>query len=229
MRVGKPDMERKEFLGRVRQAVSTADLPPISEVAPGAFLGDLRIDNLLDRFVERATDVNCVVKVIDATDALDQAISIMVEYGADEYLGWADSQMPIPGIGAGLIANGFFPRPFEVPSEDRLHHQNAYSDLIVGITGADGGLAESGSIVLTHGPNRSRMASLIPEVHVALLPASLIVDSLSHWAASRPESLTRSVNLVVISGPSRTGDIEMHLTQGVHGPRHVHVLVLGDR
>ena len=229
MPVGRPGMERKEFLGRVRQAMSTADLPPVSEVAPGALLGDLGIDNLRDRFVERATDVNCAVKVVEATDALDHVISIMREYGADEYLGWADSQMPIPGIGAGLIAHGFSPRPFEVPSEDRLHHQSAYYDLPVGITGADGGLAESGSIVLTHGPNRSRMASLIPEVHVALLPASMIVESLSHWAASRPESLTKSVNLVVITGPSRTGDIEMHLTRGVHGPRHVHVLVLEDR
>ena len=45
MPVGRPGMERKEFLGRVRQAMSTADLPPVSEVAPGALLGDLGIAN----------------------------------------------------------------------------------------------------------------------------------------------------------------------------------------
>lgn len=222
-------MERKEFLSRVRNAAANADLPPTVEHPPGALVGDLDIDDLVGRFVERARDVNTTVDVLAADAALDRVVSIMREYEADEYLGWADSQMPIPGIGAGLIAAGFVPRPSAVPSVDRLHHQSAYYDLRVGITGADGGLAESGSIVLTHGPNRSRMASLIPEAHIALLAASTIVESLSHWAATRPESITKSANLVVITGPSRTGDIEMHLTQGVHGPRHVHILVLENR
>lgn len=222
-------MDRKEFLDRVRQATITADLPSVVADAPGALVGDLSTADVVSRFVERATEVNADVRVVPAAGALEQVVAIMEMYKADEYLGWPDSQMPIPGIGAGLIARGFSPRPFEVPSENRLQHQTDYYDLLVGITGADGGLAESGSIVLTHGSNRSRMASLIPDAHVALLPASAIVESLSHWAAARPESVTRSVNLVVITGPSRTGDIEMHLTQGVHGPRHVHILVLEDR
>lgn len=221
-------MDRKAFLDRVRQATATADLPSLAE-PPGALVGDLSTGDILGRFVERATEVNADVRPVTADGALDQVVAIMEQYKADEYLGWPDSQMPIPGIGAGLIARGFSPRPYEVPSENRLQHQSAYYDLLVGITGADGGLAESGSIVLTHGPNRSRMASLIPDAHIALLPASAIVESLSHWAASSPDSVTRSVNLVVITGPSRTGDIEMHLTQGVHGPRHVHILVLEDR
>ena len=222
-------MDRKEFLDRVRQATATADLPPVRRDPPGALVGDLSTVDLVGRFVERATEVNADVTVVSADGALEQVVGIMEQYKAEEYLGWPDSQMPIPGIGAGLIARGYSPRPSEVPSENRLLHQTAYYDLLVGITGADGGLAESGSIVLTHGANRSRMASLIPDAHIALLPASTIVESLSHWAASKPESVTRSVNLVVITGPSRTGDIEMHLTQGVHGPRHVHVLVLEDR
>lgn len=222
-------MDRKEFLDRVRQATTTADLPSVPSDPPGALVGDLSTVDLLGRFVERATDVNADVRLVPADGALEQVVAIMERYKADEYLGWPDSQMPIPGIGAGLIARGYSPRPSEVPSKNRLQHQLAYYDLLVGITGADGGLAESGSIVLTHGADRSRMASLIPDAHIALLPASAIVESLSHWAALKPESVTRSVNLVVITGPSRTGDIEMHLTQGVHGPRHVHILVLEDR
>lgn len=222
-------MDRKAFLDRVREATATADLPPVLDDPPGALVGDLSIGDLVGRFVERATEVNADVRLIRAGGAVEELVGIMQHYQADEYLGWADSQMPIQGIGPGLIAQGFSPRPYEVLSANRLQHQTDYSDLLVGITGADGGLAESGSIVLIHGTDRSRMASLIPDAHIAVLPASLIVESLSHWAAARPESVTESVNLVLITGPSRTGDIEMHLTQGVHGPRHVHILVLEDR
>lgn len=222
-------MDRKAFLERVRSAVETADLPESPLDAPGALVGDLNINDRLGHFVARATAANAVVSVIGSDDALGNVIEIMRSYDADEFLAWADSQLPIPGIGAGLIAKGFSPRPSEVPSSNRIAHQSGYFDLPVGITGAEAGLAESGTIVLTHGPNRSRMASAIPLAHIALLPASTIVESLSHWAAAQPESAVPPANLVMITGPSRTGDIEMHLTLGVHGPKHLHILVLEDR
>ena len=222
-------MDRKDFLARVKGSVATADLPDSPSDAPGAFVGDLGIEDMLGHFVARATEANADVSVIGSATALDKVAQIMRSYEADQFLAWADSHMPIPGIGAGLIAKGFSPRPSEVSSSNRIAHQSAYFDLAVGITGAEAGLAESGTIVLTHGPGRPRMASAIPLAHVALLPASGIVDSLSHWAASQSVAAAAVANLVMITGPSRTGDIEMHLTLGVHGPKHLHILVLEDR
>ena len=71
------------------------------------------------------------------------------------------------------------------------------------------------------------MASLIPEVHIALAASDQVYRSLSHFLFERPDVVTKGSNVVVITGPSRTGDIEQTLTLGVHGPRRLHVVVIG--
>lgn len=70
------------------------------------------------------------------------------------------------------------------------------------------------------------MASLIPDVHVAFLRRSDIHRSLAHWAAEHGDVLSAHTNVVFITGPSRTGDIEMNLNIGVHGPKQVHVILV---
>ena len=105
----------------------------------------------------------------------------------------------------------------------RLH---ALSELAVGVTGADALLAESGSVVLASGPGRPRSASLLPPVHVTIARTDRIYFSLEHLLAAVPSLGSAGSNLVAISGPSRTADIEMTLTRGVHGPGEVHVILL---
>jgi L-lactate dehydrogenase complex protein LldG len=102
----------------------------------------------------------------------------------------------------------------------------AYGDVSLGVTGSIAGLAESGSVVLDHHQGQPRLASLVPETHVVLLEVSSIATTLAHWAARHPDLAARSPNLVIISGPSRTGDIEQILNLGVHGPRHLHVVLI---
>jgi L-lactate dehydrogenase complex protein LldG len=70
------------------------------------------------------------------------------------------------------------------------------------------------------------MASLVPDVHVAIVQKSDIWRSLAHWAADHSAMLTEHTNVVFSCGPSRTGDIEMKLNVGVHGPREFHVMLL---
>jgi L-lactate dehydrogenase complex protein LldG len=94
----------------------------------------------------------------------------------------------------------------------------------VGVTSADFGIAASGSVVLCHGPGRPRAASLLVESHIVLLRADRIVASLGD--AMERVSWAHTSNISVITGPSRTGDIESVLTLGVHGPRHVHIFVI---
>ena len=100
------------------------------------------------------------------------------------------------------------------------------SDL-VGITGVFCAIAETGTLMLRSGPRTAATTSLLPETHVAVVPVDRIVASMEDaFALLRAEhdELPRAVNLV--SGPSRTGDIEQTIVLGAHGPYRVHLVVV---
>ena len=103
----------------------------------------------------------------------------------------------------------------------------------VGITGVDFALAETGSLVLTSLAGGSQLASLAPPVHVALYRRNQVVESLDEVLAALPVSRDPSQpspgrSVVFISGTSLTGDIEQILVRGVHGPGHVHAILVED-
>ena len=120
--------------------------------------------------------------------------------------------------------------PGDVPND--AEHQAALARLAqieVGLTGAMGGLADTGSIVVASGPGRARIASLLPPVHIAILPLSKIYPTMQEWLAAGGAELAKETsNLVVITGGSRTSDIELQLTLGMHGPRELHVVLYRD-
>jgi len=94
----------------------------------------------------------------------------------------------------------------------------------VGVTKVICGLADTGSILEADGEGRSLHASLLPEIHIALLRESEILPSLDQGV----HLMRASKSAVFITGPSRTGDIEMSQTIGVHGPGEVHVFLVDD-
>jgi L-lactate dehydrogenase complex protein LldF len=93
-----------------------------------------------------------------------------------------------------------------------------------GLTGALAGIAETGSLVMPGGPGKPLTASLLPETHLAILQAPDILDRLAQ-ALALPQVRQASAS-VLITGPSRTADIEMTLTIGVHGPKNLVVFLL---
>ncbi|MDQ7833127.1 MAG: LUD domain-containing protein [Desulfovibrionaceae bacterium] len=96
----------------------------------------------------------------------------------------------------------------------------------VGITGATAGLAATGTVVVTSGPGMPRSVSIVPPVHVALLPKSRIIPNLpALFSAFSPAAGLPSA-IHAISGVSSTGDIEFVYVRGAHGPVAVHVVVL---
>jgi L-lactate dehydrogenase complex protein LldF len=100
------------------------------------------------------------------------------------------------------------------------------SEIKAGISGAEAAIAETGTLVLTLEKGKPHFVSLIPEIHFAVLKASDIAQNLPQVFTStkvKDASMT-----ALISGPSRTADIEMTLTIGVHGPRQVHVFCLQE-
>jgi L-lactate dehydrogenase complex protein LldG len=100
----------------------------------------------------------------------------------------------------------------------------------LGISGVDYLIAETGSVVLTAQPSEPRSLSLLPPVHVAVAERSQLLPDLfdlfepGPWA-SRDELPSF---LGLITGPSKTGDIELRLVTGVHGPREIHVILIGN-
>ena len=95
----------------------------------------------------------------------------------------------------------------------------------LGVTSAVAAVAATGSVVVSSGAARGRTASLLPRVHLCVVPAERLVATpadVLRGGSDPPPS-----NLVFITGPSRTGDIEQVMTLGVHGPTAVHVIVTG--
>jgi len=94
----------------------------------------------------------------------------------------------------------------------------------VGVTKAICGLADTGSVLIADGEGNPLQASLLPAIHIAVLCASDVLPSLDD--AMKLPILRQSKAAVVVTGPSRTADIEMSLTIGMHGPGEVHVFLV---
>ena len=100
-------------------------------------------------------------------------------------------------------------------------------DDLVGITGVFAAIAETGTLMMLSGPQTPASTHLLPETHVAVVPASRVVrhyeDAFARVREERGHP-PRAMNLV--SGPSRTGDIEQTIVLGAHGPYRVHVVIV---
>jgi len=101
-------------------------------------------------------------------------------------------------------------------------------NVAAGITSTLGGIADTGALVLWSSEEEPRLMSLVPPIHIAILRADQIYNSLlevmqkENWSANMP------TNAFLISGPSKTADIELTLAFGVHGPKELIVLILED-
>lgn len=114
--------------------------------------------------------------------------------------------------------------PYDRPVED--FKQALVSEIGAGFTTTRGGIAQTGSLVLWPTPEEPRLLSLLPPVHVTLVEEAALTDTLAatlaaqNWAAGMP------TNAVLVSGPSKTADIEQTLAYGVHGPKELIVLLM---
>jgi L-lactate dehydrogenase complex protein LldG len=200
----------------------TSHLPDPSTVPTD--LPSLESADLVAMFRANAQAANAVVHGPVSRHGAPRAVAgIAAGHDAARFIAWDD--LGASGVVSALTAAGLERVEHTVAADRRLEHNLGYLDLDVGVTGATAGLAESGTVVLVHGPGRPRMASLIPEVHIALLDAGKMARTMAHWAHENSALAANTTNLVFVTGPSRTGDIEQELNLGVHGPRHVHVVL----
>ncbi len=225
--------DQAEFLSRIRASigsrreravvpirVASSDPSPRAEAAQGA-------GRLLDRFlVELSLAGGTGHRVQCPAQALGALRDLVRAAGVRRAVMWRHPLLARLDVRVALADTGVecWEVPADVPEGEQLTLM-ATADL--GITAVDYAVAETGSLVLCSRPGQERLVSLLPPVHVALLPPSALVPSLE----ALPPLLRRDLegpggvsNIVFITGPSRTADIELSLTQGVHGPKTLHVI-----
>lgn len=225
---------RARILGTVRDSLVRAVLPDAAAtlVRPprGAQPATRSGQAMADEFTAALEGLKGHVRrVPTAADAAAAVLGIAEEHGATAYLSWDEDALCCPGVLAYLAARGVRRIRYEVQSDAVLRRQtmDALGGVGLGLTGVDAALADTGALVLTAGPGRGRLASLLPPVHVAIVPVDRLVPSLGALFDARPGLLAESSNVAAIAGPSRTADIEMTLTHGVHGPKHVYAVLVG--
>lgn len=96
----------------------------------------------------------------------------------------------------------------------------------IGISSADFALADTGSLVMLSSVEEARLVSLLPPIHVAVVPREKLLSGLDELFDRIPKPAEVSSSMVLITGPSRTADIEQILVRGVHGPGELHVVLL---
>lgn len=179
--------------------------PPADPVAAFVERATL-MESTIERLASRAEVPAAVARYLDAL-VLPASIAAQKSHTGVCWPALAD----LDWAGAGLAIEA---RPTR--GDDRL-----------GITGVDCAIAETGTLVVTTGPATPTGVTLLPDTHVAVLRAADIVPGMEEAMARvrRPDgTLPRGVHL--ISGPSRTGDIEQTIVLGAHGPYRVHILLL---
>lgn len=202
---------RAQILARVRSALG--DRPTVPEVpwTYGRPVGTGGL-GLVDRFVERVADYRATIeRVGDAGvgEAIALALRGLRKVVADGVVreAWPDSADWVGDDG--LTAS-------QLDAVDAV------------VTTATVAVANTGTIVLSHGPGQGRRAlSLVPDIHVCVVRADQIVDDIPKAVARLMDLGLHTRPLTWISGPSATSDIELDRVEGVHGPRTLHVIVVG--
>jgi len=205
---------REEILNRLRSRASRVSLPP-------AWKSERNFPDLAARFTESLTKVKGEVRRSDNLEAaLTEVDTMLREVCAKAVV--ANDEPPLSTV---RLAERWPECEWHVVGQTPGNLREFCARADVGISGVEGALAETGSLVVHSGPGKSRLATLLPPIHMALVPLSCLVPDIFTWAASRHGEMPANLNL--ISGPSKSADIEFTLTLGVHGPKRL-VAVLYD-
>ena len=204
---------REEILARVRRALGAAPAP-----------------DAVERDYQTAGDYPP-----GAPELVDLITDRLRDYKAEVHrVGRAEVAATIAGIARGhagpdarLVVDPGFPHPWRtgwnLVQDDQLPAATL-DELAGAVTTCTAAIAETGTIILDGGPGQGRRAiTLVPDLHICLISHDQVVhtvpDALARLDPHRP--------LTLISGPSATSDIELQRVEGVHGPRTLHVLLIG--
>jgi L-lactate dehydrogenase complex protein LldG len=222
--------DRNKVLDDVRRAlgrtatVAPAPLDPFIEPTVSVDVGEL-----IARFTEEATAVRAQVHRLNHQHQLVGKIAEICDEFKETAPALSGAEIFAEmNLGSALTALGF---SSFVPGE--MDHDQMVARLAscgVGVTAAGYAIAETGTIVLSSDEPNALLVSLLPPVHIAILRSSQIAASLdeviSKLSRERINRAGPSRSVTMITGPSRTSDVELVLSIGVHGPKELHVIIL---
>jgi L-lactate dehydrogenase complex protein LldG len=180
--------------------------------------GQLPTEERLALFIAMAEKYNATTERLASRESLPQSVA--------EYL----KQRNLPASIRIGVDNRLVNLPWQ--SAGALEILNGASDGndLVAVSHAFGGIAETGTLCVLSGPDNPVTLNFLPDHHIVVVAASDIVgDMESLWANLRTaegDAMPRTVNM--ITGPSRSADIEQTLLLGAHGPRALHIVIVGD-
>ena len=218
---------RDEILSRLsavpKKSISPRpDLPSLRELS---LTQEERIETF-SRNLRKETGV--VHRVPDNPGALDRLTQIAGEEGLKTVLASEDDVLTTLNLSEwGKINSVRVMTAAMFPSRDSFKDA-VFTEADAGITGADFAVAESGTLVLFHDPKQPRLISLAPILHIAIVPAKRVVavyeEAIEH-IFDRRRNLPSQISF--ITGPSTTADIESTLFKGMHGPKKIHLILVG--
>ena len=243
---------RAEFIERIRREVSkTPGLfgasPAPRPADPAAAAETVRRElaerwpEALERFRAEFERVAGVFHRVPDLAAVPAAIGAIARgHGAKRLVTWDpvalgfDAAPELTRGGLEVVAA----RAGEEDEAARLRHREQAARAQIGVTGADFALGETGTLILLSGSGRPRSTSLLPDVHVAVFRRDRLLETLEqvgimlealhvdpdHTMSGAMSGAMPGAMINFITGPSRTADIELTLTRGVHGPKEVHAV-----
>ena len=212
---------REEILGRVRAAL---DDVPTAERAGDVTVardyrhhGELAGESLVQRFAERVADYDAQVDRVAGADLGHAVTAACMEMGLRRVV-----------VPAALPA-AWRPRELEV-IEDRGLGAIELDAIDGAVTGCAAAIAETGTLVLDgQGRCGRRLLTLVPDHHICIVSVDQIVELVPEAiAAVAPAVREHGAPITLVSGPSASSDIELSRVEGVHGPRHLLVLIASD-
>jgi L-lactate dehydrogenase complex protein LldG len=219
---------RDAILGRVRKALDKTGDRAAARADAQAYIAEHRQgprprmpEDLIERFMRRATDMESTIERVADPHAIPAAVA--------RYLATLDlpASLAAQKSHAGVCWPEFAALDWAGVGL-RIEARPTQGDDGIGITGSFCAIAETGTLVVLTGADTPTATTLLPATHVAVLRADRIVSGMEEaFALVRRErgQVPRAINL--ISGPSRTGDIEQTVVVGAHGPFRVHILIVG--
>ena len=225
-------MNREEFLARVRTATNsgrryrvTADDDDSSRVG---YVGGG--DDLIARMRDEVAEVGGVPAIVDDhQQAVDAVLDLAAQHRVKHALGWQHPLLDAVQLRDKLAAAGIALDDYGSLSKlDDDTRRRRVLEAELGISSATWAIAETGTLVMASEPGRERIVSLLPKTHVAIVERRQILPDLFDLfdvLGQRPTDALPS-NVTLITGPSKTGDLELKLTTGVHGPGEWHVVLI---
>ena len=206
----------RRSLGRTAPLATPPVPPAIDEPVARLVHSDIGLGDL---FIKRAAAMKMIATPIRVDDLLADIAAFLRERQCSRVMLSDTPLLTKLGVVSYLKSQGFDARPWAEITPDEAY------DFDAGITDCDYAVAETGSLVIKHCPEHGRLISLVPFLHIAVVePKNFLPDLIDLFERLGKEGVGGGVTM--ISGPSKTADIEMNVVTGVHGPNVVKAYVL---